>query len=116
MKSTINNRTQPMYATVTQPFTFTEFLTWDDGSGKAFELLDGIPMPLSEPNANHEDLIQRLCAYLETYCQDHDLPYVCRQSKQVRLKTAPGEKESSRKADIVIFNRDEWQRIFAMSH
>jgi Uma2 family endonuclease len=68
-------------------------------------------VPLSEPNANHEDLIQRLCAYLETYCHDHNLPYVCRQSKQVRLMTAPGEREKSRKADIVIFARDEWQRM-----
>ncbi len=100
-----------MYATVPHPLTFEEFLAWDDGSGREFELLDGIPVPLSEPNANHEDLIERLCAYLEAYCQEHDLPYVARQSKQVRLKTAPGEKEKSRKADIVIFAREEWQRM-----
>lgn len=100
-----------MYATVTQPLTFEEFLAWDDGSGREFELLDGIPVPLSEPNANHEDLIQRLCAYLENHCQENDLPYVSRQSKQVRLKIAPGEKEKSRKADIVIFAREEWQRM-----
>ncbi len=100
-----------MYVTVPHPLTFAEFLTWDDGSGREFELIDGIPVPLSEPNANHEDLIQRLCAYLETHCQANDLPYVCRQSKQIRLKTAPGEREKSRKADIVIFARDEWQRM-----
>lgn len=100
-----------MYAAVTQPLTFEEFLAWDDGSGRAFELLDGIPVPLSEPNANHEDLIERLCAYLETHCQTNNLPYVSRQSKQVRLKTEPGEKEKSRKADIVIFAKEEWQRM-----
>ncbi|BAZ52895.1 hypothetical protein NIES4103_55600 [Nostoc sp. NIES-4103] len=70
-----------MYATVTQPLTFEEFLVWDDGSGRQFELLDGIPGPLSEPNANHEDLIHRLCTYLENYCQENNLPYVSRQSK-----------------------------------
>lgn len=100
-----------MYAPITQPLTFEEFLAWDDGSGRDFELIDGIPVPLSEPNANHEDLIQRLCAYLETHCQANGLPYVCRQSKQVRLKMAPGEREKSRKADIVIFAQDEWQRM-----
>ncbi|MEH2455547.1 Uma2 family endonuclease [Nostoc sp.] len=100
-----------MYATVTQPLTFEEFLAWDDGSGREFELLDGIPVPLSEPNANHEDLIERLCTYLENHCQENDLPYISRQSKQVRLKIAPGEKEKSRKADIVIFAREEWQRM-----
>jgi len=100
-----------MYATLTQPLTFAEFLAWDDGSGRDFELWDGMPVPLSEPNANHEDLIQRLCTYLESHCQAHDLPYVCRQSKQIRLRTAPGEREKSRKADIVIFAKDEWQEM-----
>jgi len=100
-----------MYATVTKPLTFEEFLAWDDGSDRDFELLDGIPVPLSEPNANHEDLIERLCTYLEAHWLEADLPYVSRQSKQVRLKTQPDEKEKSRKADIVIFAKEEWQRM-----
>ena len=100
-----------MYVTVTKPLTFEEFLAWDDGSGRDFELLDGVPVPLSEPNANHEDLIQRLCTYLEAHCLEANLPYVSRQSKQVRLQTAPDEKEKSRKADIVIFAKEEWQRM-----
>lgn len=100
-----------MYAITTKPLTFAEFLLWDDGSDRDFELVNGIPIPLSEPNANHEDLIQRLCAYLETHCQATGQPYVCRQSKQIRLKTSPEEKEKSRKADIVIFDQAEWQRM-----
>jgi Uma2 family endonuclease len=100
-----------MYAPVTDILTFEEFLAWDDGTGRSFELFDGTPVPLSEPNANHEDLIQRLCTYLESHSQSNQLPYVSRQSKQVRLKTEPGEKEKSRKADIVIFAKDEWQRM-----
>ncbi|MEA5600695.1 Uma2 family endonuclease [Nostoc sp. UHCC 0252] len=111
----VSKGARAMYASVTQPLTFEEFLAWDDGSGREFELLDGIPVPLSEPNANHEDLIQRLCTYLENHCQENDLPYVSRQSKQVRLKTTPGEKEKSRKADIVIFARVEWQRMKTIS-
>ena len=104
-----------MYAPVTKLLTFEEFLAWDGGSGREFELIDGVPVPLSEPNANHEDLTERLCAYLESHCQDNDLPYVSRQSKQIRLKTEPGEKEKSRKADIVIFDKDEWQRMKSSS-
>jgi Uma2 family endonuclease len=100
-----------MYATVPKPLTFEEFLIWDDNSGRDFELLDGIPVPLSEPNANHEDLIQRLCTYLEVHCLEANLPYISRQSKQVRLKTKSDEKEKSRKADIVIFAQEEWQRM-----
>lgn len=50
-----------MYATVTKLLTFEEFLVWEDGSGRDFELLNGVPVSLSEPNANHEDLSERLC-------------------------------------------------------
>jgi Uma2 family endonuclease len=104
-----------MYATITQTLTFEDFLAWDDGSGRNFELWDGVPVPLSEPNANHEDLIQRLCSYLDSHCRSNSLPYVPRQSKQVRLKTAPDEKERSRKADIVVFEQVEWQQMKASS-
>jgi Uma2 family endonuclease len=100
-----------MYERVAEPLTFEEFLTWDDSSGRDFELVDGVPVPLSEPNANHEDLIERLCTYLEHHCHENDLPYVSRQSKQIRLRTEPGEKEKSRKADIVVFAQEEWQRM-----
>ncbi len=100
-----------MYVTVTKPLTFEEFLAWDDRSGREFELLDGFPVPLSEPNANHEDLSERLCTYLENHSQENNLSYVSRQSKQIRLKTEPGEKERSRKADIVVFAQEEWQRM-----
>ncbi len=74
-----------MYATVTKLLTFEEFLAWDDGSGREFELLDGVPVPLSEPNANHEDLIERLCTYLENHSQENNLPYVSRQFKVLAL-------------------------------
>jgi hypothetical protein len=40
----------------TRDLTLDEFLLWDDGSDRSFELLNGIPVPLSEPNANHEDV------------------------------------------------------------
>jgi hypothetical protein len=99
-----------MYASVTKPLTFEEFLAWNDGSVRDFELLNGVPVPLSEPNANHEDLIDRLCTYLENHSQENNLPYVSRQYKQIRLKTL-GEKERSRKADIVVFAKEEWQRM-----
>lgn len=91
--------------------TFEEFLAWDDGSGRSFELFDGVPVPLSEPNANHEDLAARLCTYLDNHCQESALPYVSRLSKQVLLKKEPGERDRSVKADIVVFARDEWQRM-----
>lgn len=100
-----------MVAIVQPTLTFEEFLNWNDGSGRSFELVNGIAMPLSEPTAKHEDVVDGLCRLLIDYCQTLKLPYVPRQSKQVRLNAAPGENESSRKADIVVFAKAEWERM-----
>lgn len=100
-----------MVAIVQKPLTFEEFLDWDDGSGRSFELSQGVAMPLSEPTAKYEDVVDGLCRLLINHCQSLNLPYVPRQSKQVRLNSSPGENESSRKADIVVFAKEEWQRM-----
>jgi Uma2 family endonuclease len=101
-----------MYATAERPLTFEEFLAWDDGSGRSFELRDGFPMPISDPNAKHEDVAYRLCVRLDTHCIDQKLPYIPRQSKQVLLKPNPiTGRQESRKADIVVFAKDEWEQM-----
>lgn len=100
-----------MIAIAQKPLTFTEFLDWDDNSGRSFELVRGVAMPLSEPTAKHEDVVDGLCRLLVDHCKELELPYIPRQGKQVRLNKAKGENESSRKADIVVFAKDEWQRM-----
>jgi hypothetical protein len=41
-----------MVATIQQRLSFEDFLAWDDGSGRSFELREGIAVSISEPNAN----------------------------------------------------------------
>ncbi len=100
-----------MIAIAQKTLSFHEFLNWDDGSGRSFELVNGVAMPLSEPTAKHEDVVDGLCRLLVDRCQSLNLPYVPRQNKQVRLNAPPGESESSRKADIVVFAKEEWVRM-----
>jgi Uma2 family endonuclease len=100
-----------MVAIAQKTLSFEEFLNWDDDSGRSFELVNGVARPLSEPTAKHEDVVDGLCRLLVDHCQSLNLPYVPRQSKQVRLNAAPGESESSRKADIVVFAKEEWVRM-----
>ncbi|MEG5038816.1 MULTISPECIES: Uma2 family endonuclease [unclassified Microcoleus] len=100
-----------MVAIAQKTLSFEEFLNWDDDSGRSFELVNGVAMPLSEPTAKHEDVVDGLCRLLVDHCQSLNLLYVPRQSKQVRLNAAPGESESSRKADIVVFAKEEWVRM-----
>jgi Uma2 family endonuclease len=104
-----------MVAIAQKTLSFEEFLNWDDKSGRSFELVNGVAMPLSEPTAKHEDVVDGLCRLLVDHCQSLNLPYVPRQNKQVRLNTQPGESESSRKADIVVFAKEEWVRMRQIS-
>lgn len=100
-----------MIAIAQTTLTFEAFLDWDDGSGRAFELVQGVAVPLSEPTARHEDVVDGLCRRLVNHCKDLNLPYVPRQGKQIRLSQGSDQPESSRKADIVAFAKDEWQRM-----
>ena len=100
-----------MVAIAQKTLSFEEFLNWDDESGRSFELVNGVAMPLSEPTAKHEDVVDGLCRLLVDHCQSLNLPYIPRQSKQVRLNAIPCESESSRKADIVVFAKEEWARM-----
>ena len=100
-----------MIAIAQKPLTFEEFLNWDDGSGRLFELVQGVAMPLSDPTARHEDVVDGLCHLLVSHCKELGLPYIPHQGKQIRLKSEPGDRESSRKADIVVFKKEEWQRM-----
>ena len=100
-----------MVAIAQKTFSFEEFLNWDDDSGRSFELVNGVAMPLSEPTAKHEDVVDGLCRLVVDHCQSLNIPYIPRQSKQVRLNAIPGERESSRKADIVVFAKEEWVRM-----
>jgi Uma2 family endonuclease len=104
-----------MIPAISTPMTFEEFLAWDDGTGRDFELSDGIPMPINDPNAKHEDVADALCDILSDHCKQLNLPYVPKRSKQVRLKAEPGKQESSRRPDIVVFAQAEWQRLREVS-
>jgi hypothetical protein len=74
-----------MYATAERPLTFEEFLTWDDGSGRSFELRDGFPMSISDPSAKHEDVADDIYSLLLNCCIDLNLPYIPKRQKQVMI-------------------------------
>ncbi len=100
-----------MYAPIIpEPLTFAEFLVWDDGSGRNFELRDGFPMPIVDPNAKHEDVADELCVRLSDHCKELNLAYVSKRQKQVMTgKNLASGREESRRADIVVFVKDEWE-------
>lgn len=105
-----------MYALSNKPMSFEDFLVWDDGSSQDCELQDGYPVPIVDPNAQHEDVVHGLCRTLEDHCKAFNLPYVPRQGKQVLLRNHPlTGRQESRKADIVVFTQEEWDRMRSSS-
>ena len=79
-----------MYAPFIQrPLTFEEFLAWEDGSGRDFDLYDGFLMPYIEPTENHEDVADDLWQMLADHCKASELPYPPSQSKQVKVRNSP---------------------------
>ncbi len=92
--------------------TFEEFLAWDDGTGRDFELRDGLPMPIVDPSAKHEDVADELCDILVGHCKDLQLPYVAKRQKQVMMGKNPlSGRDESRRSDIVVFAKAEWERM-----
>jgi Uma2 family endonuclease len=102
-----------MYAPVIPTsMTFEEFLAWDDGTGQDYELRDGLPMPIVDPSAKHEDVADELCEILSQHCKQLQLPYVPKRQKQVMTGKNPvSGRDESRRADILVFDQAEWERM-----
>jgi hypothetical protein len=58
-----------MVAIAQKTLSFEEFLNWDDDCGRSFELVKGVALPLSEPTAKHEDVVDGLSRLLVDHCQ-----------------------------------------------
>jgi hypothetical protein len=53
----------------TEPaISFGAFLSGYGRENGRYELRRGVPIPLAEPNANHEDVVAFLCSYLMNFC------------------------------------------------
>ena len=63
------------------PMSLQAFLAWDNGNGKLYELIEGEPVPMSDPTANHEDLADDICDQLKLHCREKELPFVPKRSK-----------------------------------
>ncbi len=52
------------------PMSLETFLTWDVGNdGRLYELIEGEPVPMSDPTANHEDVADDIWDQLKHHCQ-----------------------------------------------
>ena len=97
-----------------RPMSLAEFLAWDEGSDRLYELIEGMPMPIYDPTADHEDVADLICDLLKAHCLAQDLPYVPKRSKLVAVGT-PDSQVTARRADIVVFDRAVWEGMKGLS-
>ena len=91
-----------------------DFLVWDSGDDRLYELLEGEPVPMSDPTANHEDVADHLCDLLRLHCLEKNLPFVPKRSKLISIGTR-NRRETARRGDIVVFAKSEWERMKRLS-
>ena len=96
------------------PMSLQAFLAWDSGNDKLYELIEGEPVPMSDPTANHEDVADNLCDQLKWHCQETGLPFVPKRSKLIAISSQDG-RATARRGDIVVFEQAEWQRMKSLS-
>ena len=91
-----------------------EFLAWDSSDARLYELIEGEPMPMSDPTANHEDVADNLYDLLRLHCLEKNLPFIQKRSKLISIGSRNG-RETARRGDIVVFAKAEWERMKGLS-
>lgn len=93
-----------MTQAATKPkLTFAEFIEYDDGTDKRYELVDGVPVEVGAESDRNLRLAMRLAMQL--------LPFVgivglelFRTKSQIQVKPLPGIKHQSREADLIVLS------------
>ncbi len=98
----------PLGSTAPKPMSLEEFLAWDQGRDRLYELIEGMPMPIYDPTADHEDVADLICDLLKAHCLAQNLPYVPKRSKLVAVGSHDSH-VTARRADIVVFDRATWE-------
>ncbi|MEL6384922.1 MAG: Uma2 family endonuclease [Cyanobacteria bacterium J06626_18] len=99
---------------VHSPMSLQAFLAWDSSDDQLYELIEGEPVPMSDPTANHEDVADDICDQLRLHCQEKNLPLIPKRSKLIAIGSRNG-RETARRGDIVVFEQAEWQRMKGLS-
>ncbi len=93
-------------AITTQPrLTFEEFLDYDDGTGRRFELIDGLPIPMPEPSEMHEDIAEYLAAVFKQAVSQMGYRWKVKTSRLIKMPI--GAHADGRRPDLALINDPE---------
>jgi len=83
--------------------TFEQFLDYDDGTARFFELLDGIPVAMPEPAERHEEIIRFLDAQCQAAIATARFDWTPRQRRLIQIPV--GGYANGRRPDLIIINQ-----------
>lgn len=89
------------FATSPDRLTFTEFLDWHPDDGSRYELLDGIPVAMTNPTGSHEAIVGFLSLELGIHCRQHHPQWFLPLSATVK----PNRDGNGYKPDLIILDQ-----------
>jgi Uma2 family endonuclease len=97
--------------TTTQKFTFSEYLTYDDGTDTRYELVDGELIPMSLGTGRHGAISEFLHEQFREQIKQRELPWTCKQMT-VGVRSPRGRSwDTSRIPDVTILSLTQWEAM-----
>ena len=96
-------------ATANSPYSFEEYLAYDDGTGNLYELVDGKLVMVPLPIVDHSDAIDLLRDTFREQIRSNEQPWIVKNDVGVYIGTYPETgKEHSRIPDFCAFTSEQW--------
>ena len=96
-------------ATANRPYSFEEYLTYDDGTDNLYELVDGKLVMVPLPTADHSDAIDLLRDIFREQIRSNGQPWIVKNDVGVYIGTHPETgKERTRTPDVCVLTSEQW--------
>ncbi len=100
-------------AVTTQKLTFADYLTYDDGSGTRYELVDGDLVPMGIGTGLHGAIAEFLTEQFKAAAQQAGQPWTAKDMR-IGVRSPPGTRwDTSRIPDVLLLPTTQWDALRA---
>lgn len=97
--------------TLTQKLTFQEYLAYDDGSDRRYELVDGVLVPMGLGTGQHGSIIHSLVRRFEAVIAQAELPWITLPGL-VGVRSPRGRRwDTCRIPDVTLLSLSQWEAL-----
>ncbi|UBF30774.1 Uma2 family endonuclease (plasmid) [Kovacikia minuta CCNUW1] len=96
----------------TRPVSFEEWLTYEDGTDRRFELDRGVLVEMGQAKGRHGDIMEFLSDQFKAEIASMGLPWVSKMGGQVAIRVPQvGRRDTSRVPDVVVLPSEQWRSL-----